>query len=246
MAHKNINVINMKTLVFALGMLILLFGCIDLGGVPMEEEEAEPMPEPQPTPAPSFVIVSPDEGEAITTETDYGAVDIVLSTSNLIIKPAGSAPNKEGEGHFEVTVNGGDMVEVFSKNHLLEGMESGSHELRIELVHNDGTSYSPSIVKTVNVFIEKVSTEYEPKDYTVTIHDFSYDPETITVTKGDRITWENKGAYPRTATYTGVFDTDVIAPGGNATVTMDTAGTFEYYSLTYVAMKATVIVEEVG
>ncbi len=235
----------MKNLVLAFGILILVFGCIDFGeAAPEENETVEPTPEPA-VRTPSFTIVSPDGGEVITTETAYGSVDVVLSTSDLIIKPEGSVPNKVGEGHFSVSVNDGDKLHIFSKTYTLEGIEPGSHTLRVELLNNDHTSYSPPIVKTVNFYIEKISTEYVPKDYTVTIHDFSYDPETITVTKGDRITWENKGAYPRTATYTGVFDTDVIAPGGNATVTMDTAGTFEYYSLTYFAMKATVIVEEV-
>jgi plastocyanin len=246
MANKNINVIKMKMLVLALGILILLSGCIDLGGeVPEEEEEAAPAPEPVAR-TPSFTIVSPDEGEVITTETDYGSIDVALSTSDLIIKPEGSAPNKVGEGHFAISVDDGDTLHIFSKTYILEGVEPGSHTLRVELLHNDHTSYSPPTVKTVNFYVEKVSTEYVPKDYTVTIHDFNYEPETITVNVGDRVTWVNEGSYPRSATYTGVFDTEVISPGNSATVAMKTAGTFEYYSLTHMAMKGTVVVEEVG
>ena len=234
----------MKLLVLVFGIMLLTFGCIDFGGeAPQEEQPVEPTPEPV-VRTPSFSIVSPDEGEVISTDGEYGTVDLVLSTSDLIIKPLGSSPNKVGEGHFSVTLDDGDIIHVFSKTYQLEGVESGSHTLRVELLNNDHTSYSPSIVKTVNFYVEESSAEYIPKDYTVKINDFSYDPETITVTKGDKVTWENEGAYPRTATYTGVFDTDVIAPGGNATVTMDTVGTYEYYSLTYFAMKATIIVEE--
>ncbi len=234
----------MKTLVLAFGIMLLLAGCIDFGGEqPVEEEQVTPEPEPKAA-MPSFSVISPDEGEVVATELEYGDVGLVLSTSNFIIKPLGSAPNKVGEGHFVVTVDSGDAIHIFSKTHTLEGVQPGSHTLRVELVNNDHTSYSPPIVKTVNFYVEKMTTEYVPKDYTVTIKDFSYDPKTIEVNVGDRVTWVNEGAYPRSATYTGVFDTEVIGPGGSATVTMTTPGTFEYYSLTHMAMKGTVIVEE--
>jgi len=235
----------MKSLVFVFGILILLFGCIDFGGQAPQENETVVEPPPQIAPAPSFIIITPDEGEVLTTDAEYGSVDIVLSTSNLIIKPSGTTVNEAGEGHFAISVDGGDAVHVFSKTYTLEGVESGTHTLRVELVNNDHTPYSPSVVKTVNFYIEKTSAEYVPKDYTVTIHDFSYDPETITVNVGDRVTWENKGAYPRSATYVGVFDTEVIGPGESATVTMEKAGAYEYLSLTYSAMKGTIVVNEV-
>jgi len=236
----------MKQLVLIFGMLLLFAGCIDLGGgQPAEEEPVEPVPEPKVV-NPAFTIISPDEGEVITTEFEYGNVGLVVSTSNLIIKPESSAPNKVGEGHFAVSVDGGSSIHVFSKTYMVEGIEPGPHTLRVELVNNDHTSYSPPVVKTVNFYIEKVVVEYIPRDYTVTIKEFSYDPQTITVNVGDRITWVNNGAYPRSATFTGVFDTEVIAPGGKATVQMTVPGTFEYYSLTHMAMKGTVIVEEAG
>lgn len=235
----------MRGLVFIFGILILLFGCIDLGGEAPVEEVEEPEPEAKIIPTPSFIIVSPDEGEVFTTGTGYGSVEVMLSTSNLIIKPPGSAPNTVGDGHFTMSVDGGEAVHVASKTYTLEGIEPGSHTLRVELVHNDHSSYSPAIVKTVNFYVEKVSTEYVPKDYTVKIYDFSYDPETITVNIGDRVTWVNEGSYPRSATYTGAFDSEVIAPGESATVTMEVAGTFEYFSLTHMAMTGTIVVNEV-
>ncbi len=233
----------MKSFALVFGIMLLLAGCIQFGGeAPAENETEEPEPQPEIVPLPSFVIVSPDEGEVLQTETDYGSVDVILSTSNLIIKPAGSAPNKVGEGHFTVSVDGGQPLHVFTKTYTLEGVEPGSHTLRIELVNNDHTSYSPPIVQTVSFYVEKVSTEYVPEDYTVKIRDFSYDPQTLTVNVGDRVTWVNEGAYPRSATYTGAFDTEVIAPGGSATVTMGVAGTFEYYSLTHMAMKGRITI----
>ncbi|NYZ77081.1 cupredoxin domain-containing protein [Candidatus Micrarchaeota archaeon] len=235
----------MRNIILVFGVLMLFFGCI--GGEQPQAPQENITPPPAPPAVPSFVIVSPDEGAVLSTGAAYGSVDILLSTSNLIIKPEGSMPNNVGEGHFAVSIDGGAPVHIFSKAYTLEGVEPGSHTLRIELVHNDHSSYSPSIAKTVNFYMEKTVTEYVPQDYTVTIRDFSYDPETITVNAGDRITWVNGGAYPRSATYTGVFDTEIIGPGVSATVTMDVPpGTYEYYALTHMAMKGTVIVERPG
>ena len=249
MSISIINVIKMRNPVFAIGLILVLmlgFGCIDpFWDNPEEETEPEP-PKEEETPAPSFVIVSPDEGEVVSTEEDYGTVDLVLSTSNLIIKPAGSSGHKVGEGHLTISIDNQEPINVYSKSYSLEGVEPGKHTLTIRLVHNDGTDYSPMIVKTVSFYVEKVSNEYIGKNYTVVIQDFAYDPETITVNKGDFITWENEGAYPRSATSSGVFDTQIIAPGESMTLLMNVSGTHEYFSLTHMAMKGTVIVNEVN
>jgi plastocyanin len=238
----------MRNLVLSFGIILVMlfgFGCIDpfWDQVPAEEPQIEPPKEVTPA-TPSFVVVGPDEGEVVQSEKDYAPVEIVLSTSDLIIKPAGSTIQKIGEGHFTISVDDQEPISVYSKSYTLEGVEPGKHTLTIKLVHNDGADYSPPIVKTVSFYVEKVSTEYVGKDYTVVINDFEYDPKTITVTKGDRITWKNEGAYPRSATATNVFDTDVIAPGASVTLSMNITGTHEYFSLTYYAMKGVVIVHE--
>lgn len=237
----------MKNPVFAVGLILVLmlgFGCIDpFWETP--EEETVPEPPKEETPVPSFVIVGPDEGEVVSTEEDYGTVDLVLSTTNLIIKPPGSTGQKTGEGHFILILDDQGPVNIYTKSYSLEGVEPGKHTLTIRLVHNDGSDYSPMIVKTVSFYLEKVSTEYVPKNYTVVINDFEYEPDTITVNQGDYITWKNEGAYPRSATATDVFDTDVIAPNESITLPMNITGTHEYFSLTYYAMKGTVVVNEV-
>lgn len=238
----------MKNSILVLGLFFILmvgFGCIDpFWEGPEPEPEPEP-PEEEVKPVPSFMVIGPDEGEVVQTEEDYGTVDIVLSTSNLIIKPPGSTGQRTGEGHFVITLDSQDPIDVYTKSYSLEGVEPGKHTLTIRLVHNDGSDYSPMIVKTVSFYVEKISTEYVPENYTVVIKDFSYEPETITVNQGDYITWKNEGAYPRSATATDVFDTDVIAPGDSVTLPMNITGTHEYFSLTYYAMKGTVVVNEV-
>jgi len=237
-------VVEMKRLLFFFGIMFLLLGCIGGGETPQNETNVTPTQEKPTVVMPSFILIGPDEGEVFTTEGDYGSINVVLSTSNLIIRPAGTRPNKIGEGHFAISLDNGDKTYIFTKNYVLDGISPGAHTLRVELVHNDNSPYSPPIVKTVNFYIEKAVTEYVPKEYVVIIHDFSYEPETITVNVGDTITWVNNGAYPRSATYTGVFDTQIIPPGQNASVKMTTPGTFRYYDLTFMAMKGTVIVNQ--
>ena len=63
---------------------------------------------------------------------------------------------------------------------------------------------------------------------TVTMADFSYSPETITVNAGDTVTWTNAGpAEPHTATGDG-FDTGEVAVGSSGSATFAQTGTFPY------------------
>lgn len=230
----------MKRFILVLGFMLLLLGCI--GGESPPQNNTNTTPPPAQPKIPVLTIVSPDEGQVFSTDTDYGSIDIFLSTSNLIVKPEGTTTNAFGEGHFAISVDEGDQVHIFTKSYTLEGITPGSHTLRVEVVNNDHSSYSPSIVKMINFYMEKANTEYIPQHYTVAIRDFSYEPATLTVNVNDTVTWINEGAYPRSATYTGIFDTQMLAPGQNATITMSTPGTFEYYALSYRAMKGTIIV----
>ena len=192
---------------------------------------------------PSFTIVSPDESEVISTTEEQASVDVVLSTSNLVLRQSGT--KTVGEGHFVFTLDDTDTFPVYAKIFTLENVAEGEHVLKIELVHNDGSSYVPSITRSVGFYVEKEVTEYVPVEYTVYMDDFSYDPEDITVNVGDTVTWVNEGAYPRSATCTGMFDSEMIGPGESASVVMTTAGECDYFSLNHPPMTAHITVNEV-
>jgi len=73
---------------------------------------------------------------------------------------------------------------------------------------------------------------------------WGFAPETVTVKVGDSIKWTNAGTLPHTATADdGSFDTGLVDPGQNATVTFNTAGTFSYHCAPHPWMKATVVVQ---
>lgn len=231
----------MKSLV-----LVLLLASITLTGCVIFEEEQNvtenvtPPPPPPPPPTPSFSISSPLSGELVVLQTVPGDVNLVMSTSNLILRPAGGS-QKIGEGHFKVTLDNGVTDTSSSKIYVLSGVEEGSHTVEVELVHNDGTSYSPRITQSVSFSVEAAEPEvYEPKEYTVKIKDFSYEPAELTVNVSDTVTFVNEGAFPRSATCfingKEIFDTDILASGKSATITMDKALDCEYYATTHRAM----------
>lgn len=80
------------------------------------------------------------------------------------------------------------------------------------------------------------------KLYKVTIEGFAYHPETITIKKGDSITWTNEDAAPHTSTGKG-FDSGLLKTTESWTYTFSETGTFDYVCSIHLYMKAHVVVE---
>ena len=77
-----------------------------------------------------------------------------------------------------------------------------------------------------------------PPPNTVVISNFAFSPETITVS------WKNTDGVAHTSTSDArMWDTGNIAPGGNATTTFTTRGTFSYHCTQHPMMTGTVIVQ---
>ena len=79
--------------------------------------------------------------------------------------------------------------------------------------------------------------------HTVTIEATSYKPETITVKKGESVTWVNKDPFPHTVTAAGKFDSKSIAANGKWTYKATKAGEFSYICTLHPNMKGTIKVE---
>ncbi len=83
-----------------------------------------------------------------------------------------------------------------------------------------------------------------PKAATVTIVDFGFQPATLTVSAGTRVTWKNTGQVDHTVTANnGAFDSGSIAPGASFSFTFRTAGTYAYHCSIHPFMAGTVIVK---
>ncbi len=241
----------MKALIFGLVLAMLVIsGCVIFEQQQNTTNETPPPPPPPPPPkAPVVSIASPTADEVIMTQGDTSDVTLTLSTQNLIVKTPGTAA-KAGEGHFRVTVDDAVPQTVTTKTYLISGLSTGSHIIKVELLNNDRTMYSPAVVKTVAFTIEKEKPAvYVPVDYTVTITD-KFTPSSLTVKVGDRVTWTNSAQMPHTATcYINgqkKFDTQTLAPGKSATITMTEELECEYYSQLFRALTGTIKVESNG
>ncbi|MBU0591182.1 hypothetical protein KKF81_04930 [Candidatus Micrarchaeota archaeon] len=228
---------------------VMIAGCLG-EEQPQQDDQTQEPPAPPPVIKPSFKIISPLNGEVVTIDSETRELMITLTTQNLMLKqPGGIAKN--GEGHFKFVLDNEPAKVVTSKSYVLENIEEGTHTLEIELLNNDRTSYFPKINKYVTFEVEYDSPAvYVPESYTVTINDFSYSPESLTVKVEDSVTFVNAGKFPRSATCyidgKEMFDTGIISPGGMATITMDEEMECEYYSTTHMLMKGHITVESNG
>jgi len=237
----------MRLLILMLVLVsVILSGCMLFQAEENITENVTPPP-PPPVVKPSFTITSPLSGELLMVPADSPDVTITMSTENLVLASPGGAA-KNGEGHFKITVDGGESTTSASKMYVVSGLSFGTHTVEVELLNNDGTSYSPRIAKDVTFTLEEEKPpEYVPQEYTVIVKNFEYDPPEITVKVSDSITFVNEGSFPRSATCflngAEIFDTKVLATGESATITFTKAMECEYYSTTHMAMKGKVIVE---
>ncbi len=78
---------------------------------------------------------------------------------------------------------------------------------------------------------------------TIDITDFKYEPATVTVRAGSRVSWVNNDVAPHTATASDAFDTGTLEKGDMETVTLEEPGTYAYICEFHPFMKGTVVVE---
>jgi plastocyanin len=83
------------------------------------------------------------------------------------------------------------------------------------------------------------------KTFVVTVQITGFEPPTLTVASGDRITWVNKDLFPHTATADNkTFDSRSIAPAGAWTFVAGKPGTFAYTCIFHPTMKGIINVHE--
>ena len=84
----------------------------------------------------------------------------------------------------------------------------------------------------------------KPKTYTVTMENMRFQPESLTVARGDTIVWVNKDVVPHTATSkAGNFDSKLIEADKSWRYTVRKKGDFAYICTFHPTMKAMLQVE---
>lgn len=78
----------------------------------------------------------------------------------------------------------------------------------------------------------------------VGIADFTFNPQSITVTMGGAVTWANADSAAHTVTFDDGLDCGRLDQGGTVSRTFATAGTFPYHCAIHpTTMKGTVVVQ---
>lgn len=78
----------------------------------------------------------------------------------------------------------------------------------------------------------------------VTIQNFAFSPQTITVAKGTSVTWMNNDSTSHTVTSdSNLFDSGPISPGATFSFTFNQTGMFPYHCKIHLSMTAQVIVQ---
>lgn len=90
-----------------------------------------------------------------------------------------------------------------------------------------------------------VEAEGESAGITVDIQDFTYNPDPVTISAGESITWTNLDAVFHTATADDrdALQTGTLSEGESFTQAFDTAGSYEYFCEFHADMSGTVVVE---
>ena len=77
----------------------------------------------------------------------------------------------------------------------------------------------------------------------VTIEGMQFQPASLTVHRGDTVTWKNADLVPHTVTAKGQFDSGNIAPGKSYSRRMEQAGEFDYVCKYHPGMHARLVVQ---
>lgn len=91
----------------------------------------------------------------------------------------------------------------------------------------------------------KMTTEVlSEKEQVITINNFKFSPESITVKAGTTVTWLNSDTVDHAIAADDMsFDIGVVAPGEKGSYAFTKAGTYTYHCAAHPSMTATVVVE---
>ena len=83
----------------------------------------------------------------------------------------------------------------------------------------------------------------KPAVHTVVIEGVKYEPEALTVARGDTIEWVNKDPFPHTVTSPGAFDSREIGAGKSWRYVARKAGDYAYVCTLHPNMRGTLVVK---
>jgi plastocyanin len=109
--------------------------------------------------------------------------------------------------------------------------------------HDRGWILAAVLVGTCYLACSSSALGATPVTHTVVMEGVKFEPETLTVKRGETVVWVNKDPFPHTVTAKGTFDSHDIAAGKSWKYTARKAGEFVYICTLHPNMKGTLKVE---
>ncbi|WP_274364605.1 stalk domain-containing protein [Paenibacillus thermotolerans] len=198
---------------------------------------------------PSVMVAGVAEGAVYTADkvtVSVVAVNHELADFRKVTEP------KKGQGHIHIWLDQ-DVSDAKIATKVVSGdpvsfdVKPGKHTLTVQLVGNDHKPVMPEVKRVIR-FETKASgggqaTSVKPAVHEVTISDYAFAPETLTVKKGDTVKFTNRDDVKHTATSDGHFDSGLLADGDSFEVTLKEAGEYDIYCKPHPMMKMKIIVE---
>jgi YVTN family beta-propeller protein len=206
------------------------------------------------------------------TVAGVSAVQVLDPASDKIVAqiPTGVSPHFvklfRGTTLGMITVQGSGELVLFDPmtNKPVRSIAVGKQPHWIEVSGDSKTAYVPnegsndvSVVdlatgKTTTiavgnaprkVVVQQASGQTASGKAKVSIANFAFGPQSITIRKGDSITWSNDDGAPHTVTFKdGSADSKSISPGKTFTQAFNRAGTYEYFCSFHPFMTGRVVV----
>jgi len=104
--------------------------------------------------------------------------------------------------------------------------------------------YNQIIKSNTLTVIQEKTLEQSGQTNMVEMTNMSFAPKTITIKKGESVTWTNKDLVGHSATADdNSWDTNIISNGESKSIRFDVSGTYTYFCKPHPFMKGTIIVE---
>lgn len=106
-----------------------------------------------------------------------------------------------------------------------------------------GVALAALLAAACGIGAQRVHSESATRD--VTIDNFSFDPQTITVPKGTRVVWKNRDDIPHTVVSDdkSTFKSHALDTDDSFSYTFDKPGTYGYFCSIHPKMTAKVVVQ---
>ena len=104
--------------------------------------------------------------------------------------------------------------------------------------------YNQIIKSNTLTVIQEKTLEQSGQTNMVEMTNMSFAPKTITIKKGESVTWTNKDLVGHSATADdNSWDTNIISNGESKSIRVDVSGAYTYFCKPHPFMKGTIIVE---